>query len=573
MRLRVAFATCCAFPLAIGAVLPTGVHADSITLGEFRNGLSASARYQAIAELCSGRAHDAVRTEMIGHIERLFRPQADTLTEFYDQRYARFQKIRKCPAREFTALEDQYRARTNLLAGLHSAPTEQSETSGGIRAPSADTTTPVSPSMQRDTATASVPPNQPPAPGNSRGTADELYTQGIASFLSPGRAAGLFTQVIAVEPDSVRGYRARAWAHLANNSPKAALPDFDRMLAIEPNDSEAYRGRAWARLQTGQYRLARADFTESIARARNPAEGYAGRALVSLLLGESALARSDFRATMRYQPDFNDAEVYTRSGELLAKPATAERTPETYDPRLRRERRKDPRFGADVSTRLDDWARYRKADALLRKKLNPAPHSADIWLALGVTSYRQIDDDPGVRTMGTARREAKSAFDNAVKADPRSPDILLARAMFAATPGLGNQPDVAIADLTEAISLDPGDSEAYVRRALVRAVSTDPPELERAVEDCETASGLTSGDPAVRELCGFLRSRFAQAQIAQRQRAAYEAKLAEFEDLAWIGIGVILYSVYSANYQNPFVCFDEEGIASTECDPYAPARE
>ena len=313
----------------------------------------------------------------------------------------------------------------------------------------------------------------------------------------------------------------------------------------------------------GRYQPARADFGESIARARHQAEGYAGRAFASFFLGEMSLARSDFRATMRYKPDFNDAEIYSRAGELLATPALESRDPESYDPRIRNAKRKDPRFAADVSTRLDDWARYRKVESRIRNGLNASPRNADAWLALAVASYRQADDDPGLRVIGTVQREAKSAFGRAIQADPESVDIRLARAMFSSTPGVGNDPELAVADLTEAIRLDPEESEAYVRRSLVRAVSDEPSTLTLAIEDCETASQMRPEDAPLRELCKMLHGRHAEARLAAQRRAAYEEKFAEFETEAWIVIGAMLTAVFTANYheQKTEICFDEEGIA------------
>ena len=72
---------------------------EGLNLNEFRNWVSSFARYQALAELCTGRVHEEVSAEISGHIDRLYPLQADRLKQLYAQRYARFQKIKKCPAR------------------------------------------------------------------------------------------------------------------------------------------------------------------------------------------------------------------------------------------------------------------------------------------------------------------------------------------------------------------------------------------------------------------------------------------------------------------------------------------
>ena len=577
MRKRIVLLARCT---GIAIVVASGVsqaQTDGINLAEFRNWLSASARYQALGELCTGRSHDQVRSEINRHIDRLFPSQAGSLKQHYDQRYARFQRIARCPQRDFSSLQELYETRQVQLATMTPAqapagtPVTPTQPPTTIRTQpgNGDTDSAAGRRAQRTPGRQDRPaPDVIPA-ASAGGNAEELYARGIASFLSPRQSTGFFSQAIAVDPDSVRNYRARAWANLSNNDPAAALADFEQVLAMDPNDREAYRGRGWARLHLGQYQPARSDFSESVRRARNPAESYAGRALANYFLGDMTAARADFRASMRYQPDFNDAEIYSRAGELLATPAEMARDPESFSPRARAARRKDPRFNGDVSTHLDDWARFRKVESQIRNQLNTNPRNADAWLALAVTSYRQLDDDPGLSVAGTAWREARSAFNRAVDADPRSVDIRVARALFAATPGVGSDPDMAIADLTAAIELDPQDGEAYVRRALVRAVDTVPSSLALAIDDCDTASSLRPNDVAVPELCEFLRDRRAQATLAQRQRQAYEQKVAEFEDVGWLFIGVILWGVYSANSEDLSVCFDEEVYPKPNyCIPY-----
>jgi tetratricopeptide (TPR) repeat protein len=363
----------------------------------------------------------------------------------------------------------------------------------------------------------------------------------VSQFLSPRSALVPFSQVIDLAPSSAQGYRGRAWASLANQCNVAATEDFTRVLELEPDDGEAYRGRAWAHLLAGDYAAARADFGESLQRARNPAESYAGIALAHHFAGRGVEAREHFRLAMRFRPAFNDATIYSRAGSLLVAPAVELRTVESFSPRARRLFEEDPRFRADVSTRLDDWGRYAKVLARLRQEVQRGPRSADAWLAIAVVSYRQLDDDPGVRVSGTARREARSAIDRAVAADPDDVDIRLARAMFLATPETAD-PQGALADFDMAIARSPNDADAYLRRSMLHATMN---QFDRALEDCSTVLELEADHPFAPRLCRELDVRRVQLERSLQLRARYEQRYQEMESVAWIAIGAMLGAAVS----------------------------
>jgi tetratricopeptide (TPR) repeat protein len=377
-----------------------------------------------------------------------------------------------------------------------------------------------------------------PAPGSS--DPKQLYRRGVSQFLSPRSAIASFSQVIDVAPDLAMGYRGRAWASLSNRCNFAAIDDFTKILELEPDDSESYRGRAWAFLLAADYARAADDFKESIRRSRNPAESFAGLGLAELFGGNLVAARSNFRLAMQIRPGFNDAAIYSRSGDFLIAPAVDLRTIDSFSPQGRILFEWNPRYGADVSTRLDDWGRYAKIQSILRQQLQRSSRDADAWLAMAVTSYRQLDDDPGSRVSGTARREARSAMDRAVTAAPDVVDIRMARAMLLATPETAD-PDGALADLNFVVEHSPNDSDAYLRRSMVLAMIN---RFDPAIADCETAGRLAPDNAVVSRICMELRVRRTSLERSLQAKARYEQRHQEMEGIAWIALAAIIGGFY-----------------------------
>ncbi len=369
-----------------------------------------------------------------------------------------------------------------------------------------------------------------------------LYKRGISQFLAPHNAAKTFAEVIRLEPGSAAGYRGRAWANLAASRARDALPDFNKLVQLEPDDSEAYRGRAWAHLQMKRYERAARDFTESMRRGRNPAEAFVGRGLAYFLAGDKAAARADFRASMRYRVDFNDAWVYTRAGDFIVAPAVEYAGPQGLSPQNRQRLQFNPQLRADMSTRLDDAARYLRVRNVITQQRG-AP-GLDAALALAVISYRQLDDSPGTSLTGSARLEARAYFDRAVEADPRSVDALMARGMYRGTPEVAD-PDGAIADFTAAAALATTDVEPFLRRGMVLAAVG---RMDEAIADCEKAVSLHPDGATIAPLCDEFRARKPQAERIARMRmnaARYRQRQREMDDAAWIAIGILIATVYS----------------------------
>jgi tetratricopeptide (TPR) repeat protein len=362
-----------------------------------------------------------------------------------------------------------------------------------------------------------------------------LYTQGIANFFVPRTAIGPFSEVIAAAPQLSHGYRGRAWARLVDGDNAGAIADFTTVLRLEPEDSEAFRGRAWGHLQAGDFAASRADFDESVARSRYKAEGYAGRGLANYFAGNLEAARTDFRSTMRFEPGFNDAVVYTRDGQFIVAPATLPPLSASADARTQQSQHARPadwRLRSDQSTRLDDWRKYSKVMRRLRQDTQARPTDVDAWLASAVAQYRRLDDEPGMVLQGTATIEARQAFDRVVQIDPASIEALMSRAMFRGTARAGRDPRGAIEDLTRVIELNPNEVEAYFRRTNVQAASSDAPTLAKAVADCATTQSMLPNDPVMPKLCELIRGRYRQAEARRLAQITYEKGVKQYQGLA-----------------------------------------
>jgi len=333
------------------------------------------------------------------------------------------------------------------------------------------------------------------------------FARGLAAFpANLKEALGSFSTVIRLTPGRVDGYRARAWANLVAGEHADAVADFDEVLRREPEEAEAYRGRAWAQFFAGRYDRAIGDFTEVSRRSPAFPEGSLGLGLAHYFAGRWNDARTAFHATMRMRPVRSDARMFN-------------------------------------TVRLDDWTRHRRVLELLEPRTRRDSGDAAAWLVSGVAAYRQMDGDPDDRLpQGGSRSRTGAAFDRAVKLSPDNVDGLMFRALYNSTIPMNFKPALAIADWSEVIRLQPSNGEAYVRRALLRAV--DKESLPAAIDDATRALALSPGDTKVRALIDKLQAeRLAWQQTKDRAAALRTLRAQQQEELAFkflLGLAAIV---------------------------------
>ncbi len=319
---------------------------------------------------------------------------------------------------------------------------------------------------------------------------------GLAFFGTPLAIESL-SRAIELAPNRAEVYRARAWSNLELGEFKAALADFDRIAALDPSDPDTSRGRGWVRLFLGEHSGAVSDFTEALRRRPAQPEVIAARGVARYLSGRLAEARDDLRSSMRFRPTANGART--------------------------------------INLRVfDDWQRHRRALKLLQDRANANAVEVDAWHCIGVLNYRQLDDAQGLSGEMAAVSLTEAAFDRALKIDAGNIDVLMSRAAFNATPFVRYRPEVAIADLTEVIRLNPSHAEAYFRRALIRLSSRQ--DIAAAVADADRAVTLRPGDSRV----VALRDR-AKAELAVAERARQAAAIRAEQQKADADVAVALF--------------------------------
>ena len=345
------------------------------------------------------------------------------------------------------------------------------------------------------------------------------FARGLAAFpANPKEAIASFSTAIRLDSGRVDGYRARAWANLTAGEHDDAVADFDQVLRRDSEDAEAYRGRAWAHFFAGRYDRAILDFTASSRRAAAFPEAALGLGLAHYFAGRWDDARAAFHATMRMRPGRNEARSYN-------------------------------------TVRLDDWTRHRRVLERLEPRTRPSSNDTAAWIVAGVTAYRQMDGDAGdVRPqVGGSRSRSGAAFDRAVKIRPDDVDALVFRALFNSTIPLNFKPALAVADWSEVIRLQPSNGEAYVRRALLRAV--DKESLPAAIEDATRALALSPGDVKIRALIDKLQAdQIAWQQTKDRAAALRALRAQQLEELAlkfMVGLAIIMANAEPGGWEPP----------------------
>jgi TonB family protein len=323
------------------------------------------------------------------------------------------------------------------------------------------------------------------------------FAMGLASLAgNPKAAAESFSSVIRLQPNRVDGYRGRAWAYMAAGRFGDAAADFDQVLKRAP-DAEARRGRAWAHLHAEQYDRALDDFAELNRIDPSHPEGSYGRGLALHFSGRRAEAQAAFRSTMRFLPSATRAMAYN-------------------------------------TVLLDDWSRFTRVLQRLEPRAGRKDEDPDTLIAVAVTSFRQL---PEARP---ASGRARAALDRLLKVQPGRVDGLMYRAMVNAVPLVNYRPSLAIEDLSEVIRLDPRHTEAYFRRALIRA--GDKEGLAAAVDDCRRAVELSPDEPRLRAVLTHLENEHREWEQLKPLIAAQRAARAEQAErdalLIWGAIGL-----------------------------------
>ena len=293
----------------------------------------------------------------------------------------------------------------------------------------------------------------------------------------------------------------RWWAGPTPTSSRATSrtrsPTAPRRSKLRPGDAALYRRRGLAHARTGAHDQAIADFTESLQREPRNLEALANRALAHAQRKEHDRAIADYTEAIRLNP--RDERCTTTA----ATPITARRTTIGRSPTIRR------RF---VSIRATPGPSATAARRSRCAATTPGPSPTS---AASSTSTRKTSKRSGIapcRTSSWAGTTRRWPITTPRSNGSRTPPCTTSAA--SATPPSANY-EQAVADLTEALALDPKSVGAYrSRTAAYLNVGTFP----QALADLDKALKLQPDSADV----------LAQRGMVQFQSGAYAEAVADY---------------------------------------------
>lgn len=262
-------------------------------------------------------------------------------------------------------------------------------------------------------------------------------------------------QVIRLRPGNAGDLNSRCWARAVGNLQlDQALADCNASLAIEANNRNTLDSRGLVKLRMGDARGALADFTAAYDNTAARAHSLYGRGLAKIALGRSAEGEADLAAAV--VADASVSAAYAGYG-LRGVAAV-----ETSDDVLLR----DTLAEGNLLASDDQFGWCNNA----QRTFNRAQVIVGCTLALRSGLVRASGLSPAFETRGYVYneigrpRQALADLDQALKLDPSSTGALRSRALAHSNSGML---DEALADANEAMRLEPTSVFNFTTRATV----------------------------------------------------------------------------------------------------------
>lgn len=118
-----------------------------------------------------------------------------------------------------------------------------------------------------------------------------------------------FTQSLTLQPNSSRTYLARASAYAADGHPPKAIADASESILRDPRNPDGYLLRAHLYRQQGLSQQSIADFTSAVSLAPNSEKAYLGRAAAFQSAAQKELAMADCDAAARINANSSAAHL------------------------------------------------------------------------------------------------------------------------------------------------------------------------------------------------------------------------------------------------------------------------
>jgi tetratricopeptide (TPR) repeat protein len=349
----------------------------------------------------------------------------------------------------------------------------------------------------------------------------DYYQQGVAKAQARDYDGALADFELALIADPANGavYYRRGWVYFDRGDTLAAVSDFTRSIELQPQQKEAYYGRALARFTLKNFSGALADVDKSIAWGRDFAAGYELKGNVCQKLAQRADGIQAYKlAASLYlqQRDTESSQRCVAKAEALAPRVDGVAVLPNYALAIAR---------AEAG---DLWGALQAAEAAVQAH----PQDAQAYCCRGV-----------VHRLRDQKELALADFTQALRLDPQLGAAYGQRGKLRQT--LGDLPG-ALADLTTALEIPQGNAEGqtYLWRSRVYAALNNYP---GALGDLQQAIDRDDRNPQLYGERAAIQAKLEELAAAQAdyQRAAdlylehqdlpnYQAMVAKVQDLQQI---------------------------------------
>lgn len=162
------------------------------------------------------------------------------------------------------------------------------------------------------------------------GTENELFDKGVALFKQEKvrEAVAVFSQLIAVKPDSPDAYRNRGVGYMKLNRYDDAISDFQKAIELKPDIKDLYSNMGVAWYYKKEYRKAIEFYDKELALRPDSHFGYFNRAICRAALKEYDRGLADVEKSLELYPDHYLALCL--KGDLLSKTGRQEEAAGVY---------------------------------------------------------------------------------------------------------------------------------------------------------------------------------------------------------------------------------------------------
>jgi tetratricopeptide (TPR) repeat protein len=306
---------------------------------------------------------------------------------------------------------------------------------------------------------------------------EAYYCRGIVylDIREANKALWDLSQTIKLAPAHAEAYLQRGRAYAQRGENDHAKDDYTRVISLDSGNAKAYTGRAAVYLDEGEIDNAVADVDRALSLNPQLAEAYYSRGLILAQKGEAGPAIEEYNRAIALSPNFTEA--YNYRGEAYRSRGDLERALEDYQRAIEL----DPRYAHGYMNKGLVYAQKGEREQAIAYyttaiKLNPMLAEAYVYRGdaymgqedaeKAILDYKKalgIKKTEGVYVKLCSAYEQTNDFDQgmmklneALRLNPGSAGLYVKRAQLYLTIGCHK----AIADFTEALKLNPADTEA-----------------------------------------------------------------------------------------------------------------